>query len=288
MMHPPRVALFTDSYYEANGVARTSHALEAYAAERDLPLLIVHAGRANQLIESGSITRLELRRSTWMSFGLEHDLRFDLALWRHARRVADILRTFRPDVLHFTGPSDIGQLGAYLGHRLQIPMVGSWHTNLHEYASRRLLKHLGWASEGARVRLRFWIEHQALSLTLMFYRIPRIVLAPNDEWTERIERRTGRPTASMTRGVDTMTFDPALRDRPDAAGAGVNIGYVGRLSPEKNVRMLAAVEAALLSEGRMDARFTIVGDGKEREWLERTMRRATFLGTLRGEALAQA
>src|SRR5262249_49922036 len=94
--------------------------------------------------------------------------------------------------------------------------------------------------------------------------------------------------ASMTRGVDTMTFDPALRDRPDAAGAGVNIGYVGRLSPEKNVRMLAAVEAALLSEGRMDARFTIVGDGKEREWLERTMRRATFLGTLRGEALAQA
>src|SRR5262245_11434213 len=139
----PRVALFTDSYYEANGVARTATALEAFAAERERPLLVVHGGTAQQLIESGSVVRLELPRSTWMSFNLDHDLRFDLGLWRHAWQVMSVLRWFRPDVLHFTGPSDIGQLGALLGHRLSIPMVGSWHTNLHEYASRRLLNQLG-------------------------------------------------------------------------------------------------------------------------------------------------
>jgi hypothetical protein len=150
----PRVALFTDSYYEANGVARTANALEAFAAERDRPLLVVHGGRADQLIESGSVARLELRRWRRTSFVLDHDLQYDLALWRQARRVRDVLRWFRPDVLHFTGPSDVGQLGAYLGHRLGVPIVGSWHTNLHEYASRRLLKHCSWMREGTRMPIR--------------------------------------------------------------------------------------------------------------------------------------
>src|SRR5215471_14881594 len=103
MIAAPRVALFTDSYHEANGVARTASALEAFVADRDLPLLIVHGGRSTQLVETGSVQRLELRRSP-LSFDLEHDLRFDLALWRHAARVTEVVRDFAPDVLHFTGP----------------------------------------------------------------------------------------------------------------------------------------------------------------------------------------
>ena len=93
----PRVALFTDSYYEANGVARTAAALEAFAASRERPLLVVHGGRADQLIETGSIVRLELARWRRTSFPLEHDLRFDVALWRQTARVARVLRWFRPD-----------------------------------------------------------------------------------------------------------------------------------------------------------------------------------------------
>src|SRR5262245_14777688 len=141
-MDTPRIALFTDSYHEANGVARTSKTLEAYAGARDFPLLVVHGGRTNQLTETGSVVRLELKRSTLMSFSLEHDRWYDVAFCRHRRHAAAVVRDFQPDVLHFTGPSDVGQLGAWLGHRLGIPMVGSWHTNLHEYASRRTLKYL--------------------------------------------------------------------------------------------------------------------------------------------------
>ena len=105
-----KVAMFTDSYYEANGVARTTQALEACARRRGVPLLLVHAGPATRVIEDGSVIRLELRRWRPTSFGLEHDMRFDLAMWRHLSRVADHVRRFAPDVLHFTGPSDIGQL----------------------------------------------------------------------------------------------------------------------------------------------------------------------------------
>src|SRR5262249_31102609 len=94
MIRVPRVALFTDSYYEANGVARTATALEAFAADQERPLLVVHGGTANQIVESGSVVRLELARWRSTSFNLDHDLRFDVALWRHACRVARVLRWF--------------------------------------------------------------------------------------------------------------------------------------------------------------------------------------------------
>src|SRR5262245_40329958 len=115
-MRPLRLALFSYSHYEANGVARTTCALEQYAAAHCMPLLSVHAGPVQRIVKDDPIVRLELTRWNGTSFGLEHDLRFDVALWRHLRTVKTALENFQPDVLHFTGPSDIGQLGAYLGH----------------------------------------------------------------------------------------------------------------------------------------------------------------------------
>jgi glycosyltransferase involved in cell wall biosynthesis len=225
-----------------------------------------------------------LRRGGFGSFGLEHDLRFDVFLWRYTRLVAKALRSFAPDILHFTGPSDIGQMGAYLGCRMGIPMVGSWHTNLHEYASRRLLTRCRWLSEKGRMAMRLWVERQALSTTLLFYRLPRAIFAPNDELHRMLERRLGKPTYAMSRGVDTTLFTPARRRRDDAT---INVGFVGRLSPEKNVRALADVERAMAAAA-IPFRMTIVGDGCESAWLRARLSHATFPGTLRGDALADA
>ena len=281
-MRIPRIALFSDSYHEANGVARTAHAIEACAKRRNIPLLSVHAGPETRLVHDGSVARLDLKRSSLVSFGLDHGLRFDPLMWRHFGRVAETVRWFSPDVLHFTGPSDVGQLGACLGHRLNIPMVASWHTNLHEYASRRL--RVDWLGEARRDDAKAWVEKQALRLLMLFYKIPRVVLAPNVELAELLEAGTGRPTFLMSRGVNTDVFTPARRRGPNAI---VNIGYVGRLSAEKNVRLLHAVESELDAEG-LDVRFTVVGEGSEREWLRQHMLRAEFTGVLRGEALADA
>ena len=281
-MKMSRIALFSDSYHEANGVARTTHAIEACAQRRKIPLLSVHAGPETRLVSDGSILRLDLKRSSLLSFGLEHDLRFDLSMWRHSGRVAETLKWFAPDVLHFTGPSDVGQLGACLGHRLSIPMIASWHTNLHEYASRRL--RLSWASQARRDEAKAWVERQSLRLLMSFYKIPRVVLAPNRELAGLLESGTGKPTFLMSRGVDTDVFTPVRRRGPNAI---VKIGYVGRLSAEKNVRLLQAVESELDAEG-LDVRFTIVGDGSERDWLRQHMLRAEFTGVLRGDALADA
>ncbi|MBO0722722.1 MAG: glycosyltransferase, partial [Blastocatellia bacterium] len=89
----------------------------------------------------------------------------------------------------------------------------------------------------------------------------------------------------MRRGVDTDVFSPAKRDRTDGV---FTLGYVGRLTPEKNVRLLAQLEKDLLAAGRADFRFLIVGTGSEQGWLAQNMQRAEFTGVLKGEALAHA
>jgi len=81
----------------------------------------------------------DLQRSgASMNLQSHSELSFDFLLWRHMPELRDSLRAFRPDLLHVTGPCDIGILGAWMAHELQIPLVASWHTNVHEYAGRRL------------------------------------------------------------------------------------------------------------------------------------------------------
>ena len=134
---PPRVAYFPDSFHEVNGVAHTSRHFEAFARRRNLPFLCVRAGdRAERLIEDGTVWTLELPRS-FLSFALEKDLRFDPAFLRHIPLIGQVLERFQPDLIHVTGPSEVGMLGAGLAHRRRLPLAASWHTNLHEYAARR-------------------------------------------------------------------------------------------------------------------------------------------------------
>src|SRR5664279_2106356 len=142
MSSPARVAYFPDSFHEVNGVAHTSRQFEAFARRRDLPFLCVRAGnRAQPFFEEGRVSTLELSRG-FLSFALDKDLRFDPAFFRHIPNIVRTLNGFRPDVLHITGPSEIGMLGAALAHQMRVPLVASWHTNVHEYAARRAERYL--------------------------------------------------------------------------------------------------------------------------------------------------
>jgi glycosyltransferase involved in cell wall biosynthesis len=62
---------------------------------------------------------------------------------------------------------------------------------------------------------------------------------------------------------------------------------VGRLTAEKNVRVLPRLEQALLDMGYRDFHFVVVGEGAEGEWLRRNMRQAEFTGVLTGTDLSR-
>ena len=137
-MRALRVALFACAYNEVDGVANTMRQFEAFAQRQKLPLLSVHGGFANYRRQDGSVTRLEFRRR-WPKFRLDAKHDYDLNFWRYLGEIERVVREFRADLLHITGPSDVGQMGALIAHRLRTPLVASWHTNVHQYAEQRLM-----------------------------------------------------------------------------------------------------------------------------------------------------
>jgi glycosyltransferase involved in cell wall biosynthesis len=283
----PRVAYFPDSFHEVNGVAHTSRHFEAFARRHDLPFLCVRAGdRSRALLEDDNQWTLELPRGVF-SFPLEKDLRFDPAFARHMPLIEDTLERFRPDLVHITGPSEVGLLGAGLAWKFDLPLAASWHTNVHEYAARRSEWFLRLLPREQAEAAEHTIEDIFLDAIAGFYKQAKILFAPNPGLCLQLEGLTGRPCRLMPRGVDAELFHPARRNRRSEDRDQV-LGFVGRLSVEKNVSLLARVQEELERLGHGSFRFLIVGHGKEDSWLRERLPRAEFTGVLHGEALSEA
>jgi glycosyltransferase involved in cell wall biosynthesis/predicted metal-dependent phosphoesterase TrpH len=187
--------------------------------------------------------------------------------------ITDALAEGRYDLVHLVSPGPCG-IGAWLLARvLELPVLGSYHTELAAYA-------------GVRTGDRGLEAMMGLALS-KFYGGCEVVLSPSPATDERLvslgiaRERLGR----WDRGVDISRFDPALRVTGDPNV--VKILYAGRLTREKGVEMLAT---AFLAARRHDPRLHLLlaGGGPEEEVLRaRLGDAATFLGWLSGAQLAR-
>jgi phosphatidylinositol alpha 1,6-mannosyltransferase len=287
---PPRVAYFPDSFYEINGVAHTSRNFQAFAVRHDLPFFCLHPSTRGSAISyqtQGELATLDIPRGSALAFRLEKDLSFDPAFLYHKELIETRLRAWRPEIIHITGPSEAGILGLWLSRTLNVPLVASWHTNLHEYAAQRSR----WLQRMLPKNKVPFAEKQIEDITLWacarFYETAQVLFAPNADLCRLLERATGKHCALMPRGVETDTFSPAHRDRSVADDVFV-LGFCGRLSIEKNVFLLARIREQLLERGITNFRFLIVGHGGEESWLREHLPNAEFTGVLRGQDLSRA
>ncbi len=280
----PRVAFFSDCFFETNGVALTARMFQDFATRRGLPFFSFHTGPETAVRREGNLTVFEAALSN-LTVGLDADLHFDLRAYRHYGRLRQELQAFRPDLIHVTGPGHAGILGAFLAHSLKVPLAASWHTNVHEFGARRLEKLLGFAGKVVSGAVAGGAERAILAAAVRFYRLGKTLFAPNPDLVRMLRDRTGRPTYDMRRGVDTVMYTPEKRRRTDRV---FRIGYVGRITPEKSVRFLVDIERALLKAGAPPFQFVVIGQGSEKEWLQANLRHAEFPGVLKGEALARA
>jgi phosphatidylinositol alpha 1,6-mannosyltransferase len=284
MTRVPRVALFCETYHEINGVALTARQLVAYAKRHNFPLLAIHGGKIPGKHEEGSVRQIELKRS-WLSVGIERDLEFDFAFCRYCNRIRKELLEFQPDVIHITSPGELGELGVYLSRKMNIPLVASWHTNFHQFAARRLQKLIGFLPPKIVRPTVAWSQQRGLRILLWFYGFAKVTLAPTPPQVEWLEKELGKPSFLMPRGVDPEQFNPQHRTVNDGI---LRLGFVGRVTPEKGVRMLRKIEQALEESGLKEFRIIVVGAGSEVGWLKRRLKHGEFTGVLRGEALARA
>jgi phosphatidylinositol alpha 1,6-mannosyltransferase len=279
-----RLALFPCTYSEIDGVASTSRQFAAFAKERGLPLLLVHAGPADEVTTDGSMTRVQLRRGR-CKFPLDGHHEFDLLFLRHYPRVMRIAREFNPNVIHVTGPSDVGILGTLVAQELGITRAASWQTNLHQFARCRVASLLSSWPENISTSIAAAAEFATFQAAVRYYKIPRLLFAPNREMVELMGKATGKPCFLMSHSVNTEVFRPELRDR---ISGPFQIGYVGRLTPEKNVRFFAQLERDLFAAGHRDFRIVLIGKGAEENWLRENLSHADFVGWLTGQDLSRA
>jgi glycosyltransferase involved in cell wall biosynthesis/predicted metal-dependent phosphoesterase TrpH len=192
--------------------------------------------------------------------------------------VVDVLAEGRYGLLHLCSPGPAGVAAALTGRILELPLAGSYHTELAAYAGLR--------ADDSRLEL-----GMAAALGA-FYGQCATVLSPSAASDARLvdlgipADRIGR----WDRGVDLTRFGPGKR-RPAHFGGPperVHVLYAGRLTREKGAELLAdAFLEARAREPRLH--LVLAGGGPEEPLLRgRLGAAATFLGWLDGEQLAVA
>jgi glycosyltransferase involved in cell wall biosynthesis len=282
----PRVAFFACTYHEVDGVARTSRQFESFAQQHEIPVLLVHAGPADSITSEGSVTRVQLRRCR-IKLTLDDAHHYDLLFFRWLSKVRELVEAFQPDLVQITGPSDIGAVGALVAHQLGIPLAACWQTNLDQYARSRAAALTSFLPASLESSLLSAIQRLSFRACARFYKIPRLLFAPNQEMMQRLEEATGKPCLLMGHAVDTAAFSPAFRTR-NGGGGVLRIGYAGRLTAEKNVSMLVRLDQALRARGHENFQMVVIGQGPREKWLRRQLPRAEFTGVLGGAELSRA
>ncbi|MBO0769455.1 MAG: glycosyltransferase, partial [Solirubrobacterales bacterium] len=170
--------------------------------------------------------------------------------------LVDSIAEGRYDLVHLVSPGPAGAGAFLVAKLLELPLVGSYHTELAAYAGLRSgMSYLQTLAD-------FGISK--------FYGGCDVVLSPSEATDGRLEElgiesdKVGR----WDRGVDLQRFDPALRDRAFLGGNGeqINVLYAGRLTKEKGVELLA--DSFLLAR-EADPRLHLVlaGGGPEEDQL---------------------
>lgn len=145
------------------------------------------------------------------------------------------LEALEPDLIEFGDPYHPGWLALEAGHRLGVPVVGFYHSDLPSVLGSRL---------GRAVRA------PGEAYVAALYQRADLVLAPSAVMTDALHA-LGVPGARwQPLGVDTDLFhpsrrDPRLRERLGLARSTRLLVFAGRFSRDKQLRVLEAAAQRL-------------------------------------------
>ncbi|MBA3781496.1 MAG: glycosyltransferase family 1 protein [Nocardioides sp.] len=260
---PLRVLVVSESFLpQVNGVTNSvRRVLEHLAAEGHEAELVAPTGPA-------TYAGFPVTHARGTSLPFYRDFRIGLETRRRLR--ATMLR-FRPDVVHIASPATLGHQAARAARELGIPAVAIYQTDLVGFAQQ------------------YGVPGGAAAMTALTRRVHTVVdrtLVPSTASLAQLEAMGIPNLGRWPRGVDLVQFDPrhrsvALRERL-APGAELLVGYVGRLAPEKELELLAPLDAT------PGLRLVLVGAGPEEARLRALLPNAAFLGVLHGAELSAA
>lgn len=265
-----KIAIFIDTFYpDVNGVARTFKGLTDYFETKSITFKIFAPDSNSKEYVSSNIHRFKS-----LPFFLYPECRLAFPNFFHLK---DELQRFSPELIHVATPFSAGLCGVYLSKKLNIPLVGSYHTNFDHYLEYYNLKFLStiiW-------KYMHWFHQSCKKL-----------FVPSVETFQLLKHRGFTNLEIWPRGVDCQLFHPHY-DK-NAVLARYNLGpkylltYVGRLAPEKDIETLLAIAKSLPADLNEKIHWLIVGDGPLRKELEEQAgSNMSFTGYLTGERLSE-
>lgn len=267
-----RIALFTGNYnYIRDGANQALNRLVEYLLRSGASVRIYSPTVEKPAFPPNGdvvhIPSLSIPRRTEYKFpvGLPPRVRRDIEAWR-------------PNVFHVASPDLLGHRAVSLAHRLDIPVVASVHTRFETY-----FRYYGLA----------FIEPLIEAILRRFYRRCDAIFAPSDSMAQLLrEQRMSYNVGIWTRGIDRTIFHPEARDLAWRRSLGIAddmpvIGFVGRLVMEKGLDVFAETIDCLDRRG-VRHRVMVVGEGPAREWFERRIPNAVFVGFQQGPDLGRA
>ena len=259
---PRRVALVADGVGAMHGVTHTLQELR----HRGVPGFEVEVVSTDAIADRrlGAVADVEIPFYAGLKVGVPS-----------LPTIVEALAEGRYDLVHLCTPGPAGVAALLTARVMDLPVLGSYHTELAAYAGLR-------SADPA-------LEAVAQGAMSMFYSQCSVVLSPS-EASDGVLNGLGIPAERVgrwDRGVDLARFSPDRRVL-GKFGDGINVLYAGRLTREKGADLLAD---AFLEARERDPRMHLVlaGGGPEEDVLrDRLGEHATFLGWLEGDALADA
>jgi glycosyltransferase involved in cell wall biosynthesis len=272
---PEKIALFTDTLDEINGVAITIKRLISTARSRGVELTVITAGDDGADVVEG-VKKFPSVGDFVLPEYPELKLNFPPIL-----DVMDFIEREGFTRIHISTPGTVGLLGLLIARMMNIPVAGTYHTDIPQYV-RSLTNDE-------------FLEKAAWSYMIWFYGQMEEVMVPSAGTRGQLTER-GLPPERMKplpRWVDTDTYSPELRIPAFWNGRGIGPGrvvllYVGRVSREKGLEMLVDAFRELVDGGSSIA-LAVIGDGPYRDEMEASLagHPALFTGYLAGEQLQQ-
>ncbi len=267
-----KIALFTDTLDEINGVAITIRRLIQSARNRGVEMMVITAGDAAAPFPEG-VKRFGSVGDFVLPEYPELKLSFPPIL-----DVMDYIERGGFTRIHVSTPGTVGLLGLLISRMMDIPVAGTYHTDIPQYV-RSLTNDE-------------FLEQAAWNYMIWFYNQMEEVMVPSNGTRQQLMSR-GLPEEKMKplpRWVDTEQFTPVRRKQDFWTSRGIPEGirllYVGRVSREKSLELLSETFSELIDSG-FDALLVIVGDGPYRQEMEARLKGypAFFTGYLAGEEL---
>jgi len=267
------VAHFTDTLYEVNGVAGTLKN-QISAAQKYGKNYTVITCDAEDRPDSQGIRNFKPISAYELSVYPEQKLFYPPFL-----EMLDYCYQERFTHIHSATPGPLGLAALAIARILRLPIVGTYHTALPQYAQ--------YLTDDVSVAEIVW------KYVVWYYEQMDLIYVPSASTAAELIAK-GIPESKVKlfpRGVDTSLFNPARRNgcfaRHGVDADMVKILYVGRVSKEKNLELLVKAFSKL-ARSMEKVCLVVVGDGPYLDEMRRALDGipAVFTGYLEGDALA--